>query len=196
MYRTMELYEGIQTSKVVFAGLDKAGKSSIILALQKELSQLDALKPTRMAERKIFNFLGKKIASWDLGGQERYRASYLEDPLKYFEETKVFIYVVDVQDKQRYNESTTYFADIIKIMQKHEISPETYLFIHKFDPDYKTQLQKEDEDHINDLATKFKENNPSNSKLIIYQTSIYKPFSITTAFTKIVNKIHPSEKDS
>ncbi len=57
--------------KILFTGLDMAGKTSIILALQREFSKIAILKPTRGAQRRIFEFLGREISEWDLGGQGR-----------------------------------------------------------------------------------------------------------------------------
>ncbi|MHA1856854.1 MAG: ADP-ribosylation factor-like protein, partial [Promethearchaeota archaeon] len=84
------------TEKILFTGLDNSGKTSIIKVLQKEISQIAMLKPTRQAQRKIFEYLGKDISEWDLGGQKRYRISYLREPTKYFDRSNVCIYVIDV----------------------------------------------------------------------------------------------------
>ena len=48
-----------EAQKILFTGLDSAGKTSIILALQREISQIAVLKPTRQAQRKIFEYLGR-----------------------------------------------------------------------------------------------------------------------------------------
>ena len=69
--------ENSDTQKILFTGLDDAGKTSIILALKREYSKIAIIKPTKGAQRRIFEFLGKDISEWDLGGQERYRISYL-----------------------------------------------------------------------------------------------------------------------
>ena len=76
-------------SKILFTGLDNSGKTSIILSLQRELSQISMLKPTKSAQRRIFEFLGKSIAEWDLGGQKRYRIAYLKEPTKYLDRKSV-----------------------------------------------------------------------------------------------------------
>ena len=70
--------------KILFTGLDDAGKTSIILALQREFSKIAVIKPSRGAQRRIFEFLGKEISEWDLGGQISYRISYLKNPSKFF----------------------------------------------------------------------------------------------------------------
>ncbi|MHA2325878.1 MAG: ADP-ribosylation factor-like protein, partial [Promethearchaeota archaeon] len=121
-------------NKVLFTGLDDAGKTSIILALQREFSKIAVLSPTRGAQRRIFDFLGKEISEWDLGGQISYRISYLKNPDKYFEGTEIAIYVVDIQNKPRLPESISYFKDVIDQFRKLEIEPPIYIFLHKFDP--------------------------------------------------------------
>ena len=40
----------IDSNKILFTGLDTAGKTSIILALQREFSQIAFLKPTKQAQ--------------------------------------------------------------------------------------------------------------------------------------------------
>ena len=68
-----------EASKLLFTGLDDAGKTSIILSLQREFSKIAVLSPTRGAQRRVFDFLGKEIAEWDLTtlSAERRRSTYL-----------------------------------------------------------------------------------------------------------------------
>ncbi|MFX1500427.1 MAG: ADP-ribosylation factor-like protein, partial [Promethearchaeota archaeon] len=86
----------VPVNKLLFTGLDSAGKTSIILSLQREFSKIAILSPTRGAQRRVFNFLGKEISEWDLGGQLSYRIAYLKNPSKYFEGTEIAIYVIDI----------------------------------------------------------------------------------------------------
>lgn len=44
--------------KVLFLGLDNAGKSSIILTLLRDFSRIAILKPTRGVKQRIYDFLG------------------------------------------------------------------------------------------------------------------------------------------
>ena len=121
-------------SKILFTGLDAAGKTSIILALQREFSKIALLKPTRGAQRRIFEFLGREISEWDLGGQISYRISYLKNPGKYFDGTEIAIYVIDIQNKARIPEALSYFKDVVEQFRKLEIEPPIYIFFHKYDP--------------------------------------------------------------
>jgi len=90
------LKDDSEASKILFTGLDGAGKTSIILALQREFSKIALLSPTRGAQRRIFEYLGKDIAEWDLGGQDSYRIAYIKNPGKYFDGTEIAIYVIDI----------------------------------------------------------------------------------------------------
>ena len=47
-------------NKLLFTGLDDAGKTSIILSLQREFSKIAILSPTRGAQRRMFEFWVKK----------------------------------------------------------------------------------------------------------------------------------------
>jgi len=61
--------------KIVLSGLDYAGKTSILTALDKKFDfekYIAQLKPTIKVEYNKRNFLGYTIYIWDMGGQERY----------------------------------------------------------------------------------------------------------------------------
>ena len=58
--------ESTEIQKILFTGLDTAGKTSIILALQREFSKIANIEPSRGAQRRIFKYLGRNIAEWDL----------------------------------------------------------------------------------------------------------------------------------
>ncbi|MHA2088895.1 MAG: ADP-ribosylation factor-like protein, partial [Promethearchaeota archaeon] len=123
-----------KTLKILFTGLDAAGKTSIILALKREFSKISLLEPTRGAQRDNFTLLGKEISEWDLGGQKSYRISYLKNPSKYFEDTEIAIYVIDILDTSRVVESLSYFYDVIEKFKELNIAPPVYIFFHKHDP--------------------------------------------------------------
>jgi hypothetical protein len=122
--------------KIIFAGLDQAGKTSIY---QKTIagidpSQLKNLRPTRGVERHSTDFIDIESNIWDLGGQESYREKYLKNP-QTFNETKALIFVLDVQDTKRYQEAYDYFLSIVKIIQNIKPQPRAYIFFHKCDPE-------------------------------------------------------------
>jgi len=127
--------DGSERKKILFTGLDYAGKSSIILAFRRELERITVIKPTMGAQRRNFEFMGKEISEWDLGGQEYYRISYLKNPSRYFDKTEIAIYVIDIQNPDRFSESLSYLSDVVKQFKKLKIEPPIYVWFHKVDPD-------------------------------------------------------------
>jgi len=180
-------------NKILFTGLDSAGKTSIILSLQREFSKIAILSPTRGAQRRMFDFLGKEISEWDLGGQVSYRISYLKNPDKYFDGTEIAIYVIDIQNKPRIPEAISYFKDVIEQFRKLEIEPPVYVFLHKYDPALKRGALNEMENLVIDLkeqvrrATDYKE-------VYFYETSIYNFSSIIGAMSEILLSLFPKSE--
>ncbi|MFX1499161.1 MAG: ADP-ribosylation factor-like protein [Promethearchaeota archaeon] len=180
----------VESSKIIFTGLDMAGKTTIILGLQREFSKIALLKPTRGAQRRIFEFLGRDIAEWDLGGQVSYRIAYLKNPGKYFDGTEVAIYVIDVQAKSRLSESISYFKDVIQQFKKLGIAPPIYIFLHKYDPALKRNAPNE----LKSLELEIKEKIKSvvdYKRVFYYQTSIYDLPSIIKAMSEILLNLYP-----
>lgn len=182
----------VSPNKVLFTGLDDAGKTSIILSLQREFSKIAILSPTRGAQRRIFNFLGKEISEWDLGGQLAYRIAYLKNPGKYFEGTEIAIYVIDIQNKSRIPEATSYFKDVIEQFKELEIEPPIYVFLHKFDPALRRSALNEMESLIIDLKDKLRVTNYK--EIYYYETSIYDFGSIITAMSEILLSLYPKSE--
>ena len=182
------------SEKILFTGLDNSGKTSIIKVLQKEISQIAMLKPTRQAQRKIFEYLGRDISEWDLGGQLKYRISYLKEPTKYFDRSNVCIYVIDVQDRERMEEAISYFSDVIKEFRKLEISPLIYIFFHKFDPTY----AKNEGIHLEGLISQLKDeirNIVEEEFNVSYSnTTIYDLWTIISSFSDLLLKIFPQSE--
>lgn len=182
----------VSPNKVLFTGLDDAGKTSIILSLQREFSKIAILSPTRGAQRRIFNFLDKEISEWDLGGQLAYRIAYLKNPGKYFEGTEIAIYVIDIQNKPRLPEAISYFKDVIEQFKDLVIEPPLYVFLHKFDPALRRSAQNEMEVLIIDLKDKLKAT--EYKEIYYYETSIYNFGSIITAMSEILLNLYPKSE--
>lgn len=179
--------------KILFTGLDDAGKTTIIYALQREFSKIAILKPTRGAQRRIFEFLGKEIAEWDLGGQAHYRISYLKNPDKYFDGTEIAIYVIDIQNKARIPESIGYFKDVVKQFKMLEIAPPIYVFMHKYDPALIRNALNELKSLELDLKEKVKRA-VEYKQIYFYTTSIYDLNSIIKAMSEILLNLYPKSE--
>ena len=179
--------------KILFTGLDGAGKTSIILALQREYSKIALLEPTRGAQRSNFKFLGKEISEWDLGGQKSYRISYLKNPSKYFEDTEIAIYVIDILDPSRVLESLSYFYDVIEKFRELKIEPPIYVFFHKYDPKLIQNVKNEIDSEIQKLQEEIVET--ANYRMIrFYRTSIYDPFTIMSPMSKMLLELFPKSE--
>ena len=183
-----------EAQKILFTGLDSAGKTSIILALQREISQIAVLKPTRQAQRKIFEYLGRQIAEWDLGGQQRYRIAYLKQPNKYFDRTSVCIYVIDIQDKDRLGEALSYFADVIKQFRTLKIAPLIFIFFHKMDPDFLKENHQRIDGVISDIKDKIAKVVNNEFNVSFFRTTIYDLWSIISAFSQILLQLYPQSE--
>ena len=188
----MEYLKDLRTEaelqKILFTGLDTAGKTSIILALQREFSKIANIEPTRGAQRRIFKYLDRNISEWDLGGQISYRISYLKSPSKYFDNTEVAIYVIDIQQKDRISESLSYLSDVIEQFISLELKPPIYILFHKYDP---TLTPDDDLDKfLLGLQNKI-ENLFYYNKFTFRRTSIYNLSSIMTVMSEIFLTLYP-----
>ena len=194
LYLKKEEHEPVESqNKILFTGLDAAGKTSIILSLQREFSKIAVLSPTRGAQRRIFDFLGKEISEWDLGGQTAYRISYLKNPNKYFDGTEIAIYVIDIQNKPRMPEAISYFKDVIEQFRKLDIEPPVYVFLHKYDPALKRGALNEMENLIVDLKEQVR-SSTDYKEVYFYETSIYDFSSIIGAMSEILLSLFPKSE--
>ena len=179
----------VSASKLLFTGLDNAGKTTIIYGLQREFSKIAFLKPTRGAQRRIFEFMGKEIAEWDLGGQVSYRISYLKNPGKYFDDTEIAIYVIDVQNRVRLPEAISYLKDVVATFRKLEIAPPIYVFLHKYDPALRRNALNEMKNLEVEIKDKIKQS-IDYKQIFYYNTSIYELSSIIKAISEILLSLY------
>jgi len=188
--------DSINTVKILFTGLDKSGKSSIILTLLRDSSTILELKPTRGAKYRDFEFLGMRIAEWDLGGQKVYRKAYLNnEPEKILGGTEILLFVIDIQDKERISEALDYLNDIYEQFELLNIQPLIYVFFHKYDPVSMigSQIKAEINNFSLELRKRIKEllDYP---KLEFYKTSIHDYQTIIVALSKILLKQNPKSQ--
>ncbi|NVM35986.1 MAG: 50S ribosome-binding GTPase [Candidatus Lokiarchaeota archaeon] len=179
--------------KVVFVGLDNAGKSSIILSLLREISKFAVIKPTRNAERRTFEFLGMNISEWDLGGHERYRKRYLEKAELIFRGTNILIYVVDIQDYERIAKTYSYLKDIIDRFTEMKLEPPIHILFHKNDPDIADGVQVKINNTISYLEGKIGDFQ-NYHKISFYKTTVFDLSSIINAMSKILLSLFPRSK--
>jgi len=180
-------------SKLLFTGLDNAGKTTIIYGIQREFSKIAFLKPTRGAQRRIFEFLGREIAEWDLGGQISYRISYLKNPGKYFDDTEIVVYVIDVQNRVRIPEAISYLKDVVEQFRKLEIAPPMYIFLHKYDPALRRNALNEMKNLEVEIKEKIKQS-VEYKEIYYYNTTIYDLPTIIKAMSEILLNLYPKSE--
>ncbi|MHA2248974.1 MAG: ADP-ribosylation factor-like protein [Candidatus Kariarchaeaceae archaeon] len=131
-----------QPIKLVFTGLDQAGKTTIYKMTMEEMSLPEAIDPTptRGIERHSNIYLDTEFQVWDLGGQKKYRETYLTKP-EIFDKARCVIYVVDIQDFHRIDESYKFYVNTLNIIKDIKPQPRMYVLFHKFDPEKSVKLK-------------------------------------------------------
>ena len=165
--------------KILFVGLDAAGKTSIVKSLTgtKSLPSFSNISPTKGEDQVSIKLSDSDFSIWDLGGQESFREEYLTDFNKYLFGCSKLIYVFDIQDTKRYDLALEYFQKVIDLtVEKMEANNiELSIFFHKFDPD----LNRTDitEEIVNGLKDKVKEKLDTTDFFYqIFKTTIYAIF--------------------
>ncbi len=174
--------------KIVFVGLDAAGKTSILRALEGTYSGLDQIKPTLGTERSDFEIMGFQIKNWDLGGQERYRKEHLQGYKDVLLATDFLIFVLDIQNDKRFEEAEIYFDDVILALKRLKIKCPVLLCLHKADPDVieSSSLQKNLKVAANLFNAAAKK---QDLKIKTYNTSIYDRKSLLEMFSYSISEL-------
>jgi len=164
--------------KTVISGLDNAGKTSILTALDKKYDfekDIVQLKPTIRVEYHKMNFLRNNTVFWDMGGQEQYRDIYINYQDVYFDATDLIIYVIDIQDPDRFNDSLEYLDAILTYFSESNMEVPIIITFHKFDPELKAD--EEILANIEKLRNKILEEYPD-FNILFQQSSIFDIISI------------------
>ena len=96
----------VSDKKIALLGLDNAGKSSIVISMQKRFNipkEIQGLKPTLKVSRSSFQFMDHIIYVNDFGGQENYLDMYLKDKVRYLADIDLVFFVIDLQDSLKFN---------------------------------------------------------------------------------------------
>ncbi len=179
----------MEIEKVLIAGLDNAGKSSIQDILKYiPIEAAQRRTPSKDLEISEKNFLKKKYFFFIPPGQEDLRLKELHGTMKneYFENVSTFIFVVDSSDIERANEARAELQRSIEDLI--QLSPECtnfLLFAHKQDIEEAKNglfLKKQILDPLSHLfpgiVHQFK----------IFETTLYSPETIHEPFVKAIAK--------
>jgi ADP-ribosylation factor-like protein 4 len=164
--------------KIIVSGLDFAGKTSILTALDKKYNfqkEIMELKPTIKVEYHQTVFLGNLCYFWDMGGQEKYLDLYKKRQDVYFAGTDLLVYVIDIQDKDRFEKSLAYLDVILQYFLDNKMDTPIIVSFHKYDPELRGI--EEINNNIGELREIIIEKYPT-FKILFQQTSIYDIISI------------------
>lgn len=166
------------TIKIIISGLDYAGKTSILTALDKKFDfrkYIAELKPTIKVEYKKTTFLGLTVYTWDMGGQSKYRDLYQQNKDVYFADTNLLLYIIDIQDEDRFETSLDYLDAILEYFKENDMDVPLIVSFHKFDPGLRGN--EVSNNRINELRESIFDKYPT-FKILFQQTSIFDIISI------------------
>ncbi|MHA1645936.1 MAG: ADP-ribosylation factor-like protein [Promethearchaeota archaeon] len=180
--------------KIILSGLQNAGKSSLILSLEKMYDYekaLHELKPTIRIDYFHRTFMGLNVNIFDMGGQKKFRETYLKKPI-YFESLDALIYLIDIQDEEKFKESIEYLGKVLDVI--NEDNPNKKFPIHicfsKSDYEIVEKFPSEYQDRQNMLRELIEKSYPMiNFKY--FQTSVYHIFTVSHIFS---NCLYPFQE--
>jgi len=179
-------------SKIVVAGLDYAGKTSLINRLMHNHTPGDLinLEPTIGANIQEFESDNLNLIIWDLGGQKSNLEEYIQEPEKFFIQLDVLFFVFDAQDDVRYEVALKYLNDLLEILEFLKEIPYILILINKVDPDIEKdpdfQIKLE---YLSDKITRIFLKKPKNVNYEIIQTSIYNIYSHEPEIVKTIKNV-------
>ncbi|MBD3186094.1 hypothetical protein GF325_04620 [Candidatus Bathyarchaeota archaeon] len=177
--------------KIVFAGLDSAGKTSFLNTMEEKYSTLMNIKPTLGADRRQFKIFGFTVSNWDLGGQKTYRDTYLDEKDRYFTNISTLFYIFDIQDESRADEAFLYFKLILEALEQFNEQPKIIFCWHKFDADLKKEKTCREqvaryEQRLSNLTGK-------RFFPVTFKTSIFDKWSLLKAFSEGIIGLSPKK---
>ncbi|MBN1800051.1 MAG: 50S ribosome-binding GTPase [Candidatus Lokiarchaeota archaeon] len=194
---TKELKDPFSTKrnlKILFAGLDKAGKSSFLLGVNKKYSEIIKVLPTKGIERseeRLFEEQESQISIWDLGGQKKYREKYLEQSKIYLYNADLIYYLIDIQDERRIEIALELFKNIVETLRQLEEYPPIVVCFNKYDPDLKGMLEL---DELSDDITEEIQNCTQNFFIKVFKTSIFDHYSLISAYSFGLSQLSPNRE--
>ncbi len=178
---------GEEFFKILFLGLDNAGKTSFLLSLENKYSQLHSLRPTKGLFKYDYKILGFSISLLDFGGQKIYRDEFFKKKENYLN-TDLLFYLVDIQERRRFAENGEFFEQLLEEFNENGVEPEIIVCFHKCDPD--VMLDPESYIHENlKIAERLFRTRAKLRELAFYQTTIYDYSSLIRAFSAGLLKI-------
>jgi len=185
---------GKQQLKILFAGLDGAGKTSFLLGVKKKYSEIIKVLPTKgiaRSDEKLFEEQNSKISIWDLAGQKRYLERFLQESRLYLYNVDVLFYFIDIQDEERIKESLDLYFKIIELMKQLDEAPPIVICLNKYDPDLKES--KKIKKGIKKVVQEI-EKGTQGFFIKIFETSIFNHWSLISAYSYGLSQLSPNKE--
>jgi len=180
--------------KILFVGLDKAGKTSFLKGIKKRYSEIIKALPTKgvsRTEETIFQEQNSQITIWDLGGQKKYREKFLEQSKVYLYNVDLIFYFIDIQDLERITDSLDLFKRVVNSLKEMDEFPPIVICLNKFDPDLKqSKVIKKNQK----LLTKELERSSNLYFIKIFQTSVFDHWSLVSAYSYGLSQLSPNRQ--
>ncbi len=185
--------------KTVIAGLDYAGKTSLLNRMMNDYNYNDMinLEPTIGANVEEYQSEKLDLVLWDLGGQKDHIEEYLESPERFFINVDVLIYVFDSQDDLRYEDAVNYLNGILEILGFLNENPYFVVLLNKADsdivddPDFQIKLE-----YLTDKISNVFMSNEKSWNFEIIPTSIYNFYSTEPEIAKSIKNIFSKDKNN
>ncbi|MFX1322823.1 MAG: ADP-ribosylation factor-like protein [Promethearchaeota archaeon] len=161
--------------KILVLGLEKSGKTSIILSFigKFNLSDYVSLDDTKSPNIIKFETDELKFSIWDFNGEELYRNEFLKNFNNFINDTKEIFYVIDIQDLKSYELTLKFLQEIIEKLKKLNIRVEFTFFLHKYDHDLFERFPDINIEIIENLIGRIIQIIPPEDFHEIYKTTIY-----------------------
>jgi small GTP-binding protein len=180
--------------KIVFVGLDKAGKTSFLYGVKKRYSEIIKSMPTKgvsRSEEELISQKNSEIMIWDFGGQEKYLNKYFEQSKLYLYNVDLLFFFIDIQAPERFDESLALFRKIISSLTEFDEFPPIVVCLNKYDPDL--QNSKETKQHYRYLSEKIRD--LSDKFFVkIFKTSVFTQWSLMTAYSFGLGQLSPNRE--
>ncbi|MFX1583970.1 MAG: ADP-ribosylation factor-like protein [Promethearchaeota archaeon] len=180
--------------KILFVGLDRAGKTSFLYGIKKRYSEIIKVLPTKgvvRTEEKLFEEQNSQISIWDLGGQQKYREKFLEQGKIYLYNVDLLFYFIDIQDIKRIKEAIDLFKKILDSLRDLDEFPPIVICVNKFDPDLKKSKQIKQNIKILEIEI-IKCSYDFFFK--IFHTSVFDHWSLISAYSYGLSQLSPNRE--
>ncbi|MFW9902241.1 MAG: ADP-ribosylation factor-like protein [Candidatus Thorarchaeota archaeon] len=171
----MSINDEPNKKKILVLGLEKSGKTSIVLNFIGKYNISDFFSYNNTKNPNVVKLESDNITFclWDFNGNEADRNEFLKNFKKYIVNTKEIFFVIDIQDLKRYDLTLTFLQEVIKKLQDLSLKVEFTFFLHKYDRDLFERFPEIKEEKIESLIRKIKQIVPPEEFHEIYKSTIY-----------------------